>query len=406
MFTTGSKTLLGAAVLAVVAAIVYGVAQDGVRGTIGLVSAAVALGLLAAINIWLRDSNVFLDDPAPADTTSAATRAPANSVWPMAFALAGVLTVVGLVTYQPFFVAGVALLLATGAEWMAEAWAEDASSDRRWNASVRSRLTGSLEVPLVGVAVGGIVIYGFSRVMLWVSTKAGTTAMFSIVAAVLLAIAFVFASRRRITTSAIGGTVVAGGLAIVAAGTVTGLDGERDITVFETTTLWMQEANEHPAEYAEGAAEGDHPSGFICESPEEFPEADKKASQTVALKSSVVTMVLTDDGTLELDVPGPLEQGAQGLTIPRSNPTNIIFKNESGEERRLSVDFGVDDDGHRDMECTPLVEETGSQVLTLTVGQPSFAATGVEYAPSGTVDGEYWMFVPGEPDAKVRLLVP
>jgi len=107
MFTTGSKTLLGAAVLAVVAAIVYGVAQDGVRGTIGLVSAAVALGLLAAINIWLRDSNVFLDDPAPADTTSAATRAPANSVWPMAFALAGVLTVVGLVTYQPFFVAGV-----------------------------------------------------------------------------------------------------------------------------------------------------------------------------------------------------------------------------------------------------------------------------------------------------------
>ena len=67
MFTTGSKTLIGLTVLATVSAIVYGIAQDGVRGTIGLASAAVVLGALTAANLYLRDSNVFLDDPAPVE---------------------------------------------------------------------------------------------------------------------------------------------------------------------------------------------------------------------------------------------------------------------------------------------------------------------------------------------------
>ena len=74
-------------------------------------------------------------------------------------------------------------------------------------------------------------------------------------------------------------------------------------------------------------------------------------------------------------------------------------------QRLRVVDFGIDDDGFRDMECTPLVEETGSQVLTLTVGRPSFAAMGVE---NGSTDdaGDYWFFVPGVDTAKLRLLVP
>ncbi len=119
----------------------------------------------------------------------------------------------------------------------------------------------------------------------------------------------------------------------------------------------------------------------------------------------MITVVLTEEGTLDVDVPGPLEEGAEGLTIPRSNPTNFLFKNESSEDRRLSVDLGIDDDGFRDMSCTPLVEETGSQVLTITVGRPSFAAEGVENGPTGD-DEHYWIFVPGVDTAKVPLLVP
>ena len=40
MFTTGSKFLIGASVVAVVATVVYGVTQGGALGTIGLTSDA------------------------------------------------------------------------------------------------------------------------------------------------------------------------------------------------------------------------------------------------------------------------------------------------------------------------------------------------------------------------------
>ena len=52
MLTTGSKLLIGSAVLAAVSAIAYGIAQDGVMGTVGLVSAAFALAFLAGINVF------------------------------------------------------------------------------------------------------------------------------------------------------------------------------------------------------------------------------------------------------------------------------------------------------------------------------------------------------------------
>ena len=49
MFTTGSKLLIGSSVLAWIAAAVYGVAQEGALGTIGMISVAAALSLLAGI---------------------------------------------------------------------------------------------------------------------------------------------------------------------------------------------------------------------------------------------------------------------------------------------------------------------------------------------------------------------
>ena len=66
MFTTGSKLLIGSAALAWVSALVYGVAQEGALGTIGLISVATALSLLAAINVFVRDSNVSALEPARA----------------------------------------------------------------------------------------------------------------------------------------------------------------------------------------------------------------------------------------------------------------------------------------------------------------------------------------------------
>ena len=381
MFTTGSKFLIGASVLATISAIAYGVAQDGVMGTVGLASAAVALAFLAGINIYTRDSNIWDDEISSVETAPAAARPPANSIWPMAFALGAAVLTVGLVTYQAVFVVGVVLLLATGAEWTAEAWAERASADASYNAEVRNRIANPLEFPLAAAIGIGIIVYAFSRIMLWLS-KTNTVVAFVVLGVIILTVAFFAAYRPGLKSKAAVGAIAVGVLALVAGGAAAGLDGEREIKEHETTEGLTEEGEE------------------ICLSPEEF-EADEKATQSVAASANVAAEItLTESGTLDVNVVGPLEEGTDALTLPRSNPNNVIFINDSDEERRLSVDLTVppvdaaEDEGPL-LKCTTLVEPGGRQNITLTIGAPSFAA------PDG-----YFFFVPGVESARLELIVP
>ncbi len=381
MFTTGSKLLIGATVLATVSAIAYGVAQDGVMGTVGLASAAVALAFLAGINIYTNDANIWDDEISSVETAPAAARPPANSIWPMAFALGAAVLTVGLVTYQAVFVVGVVLLLATGAEWTAEAWAERASADAAYNAQVRSRIANPLEFPLAAAIGIGIIVYSFSRIMLWLS-KTNTVVAFAILGVIIITVAFLAAYRPGLKSRAAGGAIAVGVLALVAGGAAAGLDGEREIHPHETTEGLTEEGEE------------------ICRSPEEF-EADENASQSVGATAAVAaTITLTESGELDLSVVGPLAEGTDALTLPRSNPNNVIFVNDSDEDRRLSVDLTVppaaaaQDEGPL-LKCTTLVEPGGRQNITLTIGAPSYAA------PDG-----YFFFVPGVESARLDLIVP
>jgi hypothetical protein len=236
-------------------------------------------------------------------------------------------------------------------------------------------------------------------------------------AAVVLLVGFVIANRPSMKSGAVGGVMAVGAVAIVAAGTFTGLDGQREIPEYETTSVWQEEAILHPEEYAEGAAEGEHPADLICESPEEFPEADEGVSETVANKSGTYQVLLDEAGTLDFDVPGPIEAGAAGMVIPRSNPTNVIFRNNSDEHRRLSLDLGTQtveiEEGGETVEvearhqiCTTLIEPGGAQLLTVKAGEPSFAYDG-QVNPNGPdgADG-FWFFVPGVESATLEVIVP
>ena len=381
MFTTGSKLLIGASVLAAVSAIAYGVAQDGVMGTVGLASAAVALAFLAGINIYTNDSNIWDDEISSVESAPAAARPPANSIWPMAFALGAAVLTVGLVTYQAVFVVGVVLLLATGAEWTSEAWAERASADAAYNAQVRSRIANPLEFPLAAAIGIGIIVYAFSRIMLWLS-KTNTVIAFAVLGVIILTVAFLAAYRPGLKSRAAVGAIAVGVLALVAGGAAAGLDGEREI---------------HPHETTEGLTEEGED---ICLSPEEF-EADESASQSVGATAAVAAEItLSESGDLALNVVGPLAEGTDALTLPRSNPNNVIFINDSDEDRRLSVDLtvppaaGAADEGPL-LKCTTLVEPGGRQNITLTIGAPSYAA------PDG-----YFFFVPGVESARLDLIVP
>ena len=130
MFTTGSKLLIGSAFAAALFAFVYGVTQEGSLGTIGLISAAVGLALLAAINVFVRDSNVSAMDPEAFEASAAARNSARASLWPLLTALGATTVTLGLITNRTFFILGMAAITAGGLGWLVQAWSERASADR------------------------------------------------------------------------------------------------------------------------------------------------------------------------------------------------------------------------------------------------------------------------------------
>jgi hypothetical protein len=296
--------------------------------------------------------------------------------------LSGTLLVLGLVTYQAVLTIGLILFLASGGEWMLQAWAERASADSKYNSTVRERLAGPLEFPLVGAVAVGVLVYTFSRIMLWLS-KTNTVVAFAIMASVVLAFAFFFAFRTSVPKTAVAGISAVAVVGIVAGGVTAGVDGEREIHEHETT-----------ADVEDGES--------ICLSEEET-HADENGSQTVSNSANVAARItLTDDGGLTFDMPGYVGPDETSLQLPRSNPSNVIFINESSEDRRLSVDLGEEeittDDGDTgvvdNLVCTTLVEEDGEQLMTLIIG-----------IPSATQEDGYRFFVPGVESAELELVV-
>ena len=394
MFTTGSKLLIGSSVLATVAAVVYGITQNEALGIVGLVSVACAMAFLAGVNVWAGDSNLSALDTTAIATSEASDGPPGASIWPMIFGVGAAAVLLGLVTQQSIFTIGLVILLAAGAQWAVQAWAESASTDSTTNAAVRGRLANPLEYPLLGAfAVGGIA-YALSRIMLWLS-KTNTIVAFVVLATVIACIAFIFAARPSLKRGAIGGILTVGAVAIVAGGVAAGVDGERDIHVHETI-----------------AAD----AALFCNSPEEF-EIDEGASQTVSTKAGTYTISLTAAGNLEFDVPGPVDGGSEAISLRRSNPNNIVFRNDSGQTRRLTLDLGPapeeeataaaekghgadeshDDKSERNLTCTSLVEDGGAQLITVKFAEPSFA-----YADD---DQAFRFYVPGT-DAEIDVVVP
>jgi hypothetical protein len=374
MFTTGSKLLIGSTVMATVAAVLYGVTQEGTLGTIGLVSAAIALAFLASINVYVRDSNVSAMDTEAHATSPAARPAPGSSMWPLAAVLGLTMIAVGLVTFQATTVLGFIVLLAASAEWMVQAWSERASADRDYNAEVRDRIALPLELPILAAIGVGVIIYSISRVMLGLPTATGAVVAFAVVATLVLLVGLLTSMRRNLSTGTIAGVCSVAVVAIVVTGAVYGVEGERETHEHETT--------------AAIAADGD------CGAEE--TEADENASQTVAAKSNVAASItLTADDRLTYTVPG-YDGGTATLNLPRSTDNNVLFYNESDEHRRLSIDTaGATAAEDKRVVCTALVEHGGVQMLTVRFDKPDFAS-----------ENGYQFIVPGVDEAILAVVVP
>ena len=366
MFTTGSKLFLGATVLSIVAAIVFGVSEggaDGWLGVMGLLTAAFAFAFLFCINYLIRDGNVsaMSDD---ATTASPAAQPPVErSMWPALCAVAVGAIAVGAVSKPIVFKAGVVLLLAASVEWMVHGWSERASADPAYNADLRKRVLHPIEFPVLAAAGLAAIIYSFSRIMLWID-KSGGPVVFIIAGGLVLFGGFLFASRPSLKRGVITGVCSIAVLGLVSTGAVMAVDGQRTIPAHPTTGS---------------------DNGAVCDLAEEGPgeqaEIDDKGSQAVASKAAIGITVTLESGKLvahELAVPGDQNP----VTVSRGNVVNVIFKNKDSVKRRLTVNMGefeTDINGTKVKErpkiCTTLVHPDGSQFLSFVLPKPTIASS-------------------------------
>ncbi len=376
MFTTGSKLLIGSAFAAAGFATGYAVTQEGTLGTIGLISAAVGLALRAGINVFARDSNISAMDH-EAFAASPAARASADpSVWPLFVGLGATTLTLGLITNRTFFILGVITIFAGGLGWLVQSWSERVSADRGYNRRAQGLMLDPIELPLLGAVGGGIIIYAFSRIMLGLPSKTATVVAFAVAGALVLAVGTIVGLSRGVSRSALTGTFGLAAVALIAGGAIAGLNGERET---------------HPH----------HTPGDIAEDDECGPEetaADENASQNVAGKSNVAAEIEFDGDRLTFDLPG-YDGTSPSLTVARSSPTNILFRNASEQDARLVIETHprLDDNGAPtgpERLCTPLGAPDSVQFLTLYFAMPSSA-----------VEGGYFFTVPGS-DATLEVVVP
>jgi len=391
MFTTGTKFFLGATVVSFVAAIAYGVSNGGGAGwmgTVGLLHVAFAFAFLAGMNIFVRDGNVPGQEDDAGTTCSAAQPPVSRSMWPAMCGLGLGLLVVGAETRPIIFSAGVIVLLAGTVEWMVLGWSERASTDAAFNAGLRKRILHPIELPVLGALGLAVVIYSFSRIMLFLSKADGPFA-FIAVGALILIVGSLFAARPGLKRGLVFGVCAIGALGLISAGAVAAIDGEREIHRYPTTSDEEGAACTRTEEDAEGD--------------EELEELDDKGSQAVAAKSNAAAEIVLENGVLSARIVG-FDGPQQTITIPRSNPTNIIFSNRDDSKHRMTAYLGtvVEDANGTEVRipqrrCTVLVEEDGQSFLTL-VFPKSSAAT--------PADDPYTLTVPGIEGQQITVIVP
>jgi hypothetical protein len=196
MTTTAAKLWLGTAALATVAFIAYGFGSDWdwfgavVLGNLALL--ALLLGILA---------NVVREGTAAADATDGRAPFALPAAWPA--------------------------LGAVGAGCIGIGLAERATADPAYNRELRHRIMLPVEIPVTAALVVGGVLITLSRVFLAVSVN-GSRVIAIAVAVVILSLAFLIAYRPKVSSSLVGGLLAIGAVALLAAGIVGGVAGERE----------------------------------------------------------------------------------------------------------------------------------------------------------------------------------
>jgi hypothetical protein len=250
-FTPAFRFFAGLAVFALVFALVVGFSSEvqspvdrilgpltlGWKGGVGNHLAYIffvgLFGLsagLAGILVAFRDADPEAEAEVVHTESVPLTRAPVGPNFMPALAAFGfVMMLVGLATRTPLYAtSGLVVLLVAGFVWTLRTWAERATGDNAANAELYHRFIDPLRTPVLALLSVAVVAIGLSRVLLAVS-KTNSVLVFGLVATLVFVVAAVLALRPDSARSVTTGLVIVGAIAIVIAGVLGAVSGEREI---------------------------------------------------------------------------------------------------------------------------------------------------------------------------------
>lgn len=369
MFTTGSKFFIGLSALGAVSFAVFMVfLNPSSIGATTLFGFVPAVALAAWLSLWSRDGE-------PDAASPAASTVPSAGMWPFLAAAGTALVLVGTITRPVVLILGGVIVAASFVEWAVQSWSDRASADPAHNADLRGRIMQPLEFPVLATVGSAVVILSFSQIMLAIDKSAGAI-LFMVVATLVLLGGILFALRPGLKRSVVAALCAVGLLGLVAGGVAGATSGLRP-------------------QLEEAKSEG-HYTHRKC-GPEKDKYGDKHALLGVSSRSAVIATVEFVDGALVAKVQGnPAE--TDRITIPRSNPSSIIFRNKTEGDFRLVARLGtvpVAEGVVEEVEqCTQLIPNGAEQLLTLTIPKPSLEP------------GAYVLEVAGVEGQSIEVIVP
>lgn len=248
MFTWGSKYLFAVSGASMLGAALYGLTSGGdiigvftlgYKGGVGehtgyvvLVVVALVTALLGTLSVITRDGDSEASsDVAGVDYALTVSTPRVASYWgPMAaFSLACL--AVGAAVERAFFILGLAILAVVALEWLVLAWSDRATGDDTVNSTIRNRVLGPIEVPLLSLLGIAVVVLGLSRILLAVS-EIGSTVVAAVFAATVFGAAVAIA-KSNAPRSVITGVVAVAAVAVLGGGLAGAVQGERQIAHHE-----------------------------------------------------------------------------------------------------------------------------------------------------------------------------
>ncbi len=243
MITTGSKFFYALAGLLFVTGVAYGYTTGGgevgplsfgYKGAVGdqLGYTLLMGGALLAAFVGF-STTAFRDGDAEAGAAflgvehAPVPSAPAASYWPLVGAFGAGLVVVGAALNNVFFVAGLIVLGAVAVEWTMQTWAERATGDPAVNREIRNRFMLPVEVPVAGALVIAVIVIGFSRLFLTLSSENAVWAAL-VIAALVFVVGTVLSTRPSLRTDLVAGLLVLSAVATIGLGIASAVQGERD----------------------------------------------------------------------------------------------------------------------------------------------------------------------------------